>query len=130
MLADPWPQIIDAEVDGADLAKSRRHRPHGLALHGLQHTEECHKASHEVQGTRDDAAMERTADEIPDQLLPHRQSQRDVIETQRIYRETQHSIEGNLFRNDVTNHRQDLIEITSTIHRWLLSFLRTTSLLK
>jgi peptide subunit release factor 1 (eRF1) len=60
--------------------------------------------------------MQRAADKISDQLLPHREPHGSLIEIQRFNREAQDLVEGDFFNDEVMDDFQYLIDFTPTVH--------------
>src|SRR4029078_2172220 len=95
-LAASRPQVVDSQVDGANVWEMPWRRRLGFAgerrLAGERGQGDCETAHH-VERRRDNPTMQNLTDRIADQFGPHIKSQSRRLGIERVDLETEHAVE-------------------------------------
>ena len=121
IFAAPRPQIVDAQVDGADVRETPRRRLFGFLLGILlgslgERSQRDGEAADHVQRRRDHPAVQDLADRIADQFGPHIEPQPRRFGIERIDLEAEHAIERNHLLEGAPDLRLEALSFSPAGH--------------
>ena len=82
MLAATWAQVVDAQVDGAELGQLGHALGGRQMMVALERPNQGHSAAGDIQQRGDHPAVENALDEVTNQLGLHRQVHADLVDGQ------------------------------------------------
>ncbi len=115
-LAATGAQVIDTQVDGAELGQPRHALLAGQVLMFVEGADQRHGAAGDVEQRGDHPAVEDAVDEVADQLRLHRQVHGDALGAQFIELDTEHLVEGDALEEQADRLLQFCVEFKGLGH--------------
>ena len=124
LLADRGAQVVDAQVDGAQLGEALQ--PLQWRLLEVARADRGHhrQAAHRVQPGADHAAVQSLVGEVADQLGPHLDVPGDALGRHDVDLQAQHAVEHHALFEHLLEHGDEL-GLESAAAHWASSVLRT-----